>query len=325
MLVSKLARLMDSGDYKRCLEEAALLLAEGGHDAEATARIHAAICRSRLELADYFGAVEAGQKAIALADSAELADLRGFLLPDHAMALCEVRRYDDALAAFDRFLSELPAYTGARCREGSTLQRLAATLYRSGSPEEALKRYWQAHAWFQRYGDSASGVACTRAILRIHLDQGQPEATIPLLLEGDRYAQAHPLDREFLTAHLLDRAQFHLSVGRYDESMREAFQALEAAEDRLVHQSRAHLILAQNALAMDRPQDALSFALAGRVAAIDGKVYDLEFEASEILFRLMQQKGARLVQRLEADYYEQRVDIYRYLSERVVRRMTDSQ
>ncbi len=321
MLVSELTRLLDSGDYKRCLEEAVQLLAEGGHGTEELARIYGAICRSQLELADYFGAVDAGKQAVVLSELGGLADLRGFVLPDLGQALCEVRRYEEALAIFQRFSTELHDYTGARCREGAALQREAGTLYRSGAAAEAIDRYWQAHGWFERYGDGASAMDCTRAILRIYLDQGQPGAAIPLLQDGDAYARSHPLDRDFLATHLLDRALFHLAAGQYDASIQEAFRALEAAEDRLLQQARAHLILAQNALAKENPREALSFALAARVAAIDGKLYDLEFEAAEILFRVLHEKGARMVRQMEEDYYEQKVDIYRYLSERVVKRM----
>lgn len=325
MLVSELTRLLDSGDYRRCLEEAALLLADGGHGTEAQARIYSAICRSKLELADHFGAVAAGELALRLAEEAQLDDLRGFLLPDLGLALSEVRRQAEAVAVLRRYLSELGLYTGARCREGAALQRLGGALYRAGETDTAISRYWQAHSWFERFGDAASAIDCTRSILRIYLDQGQPELAIALLQAGDDYARSHPLDRDFLTAHLLDRSLFHLVVGKHDVSTLEAFQALEAAEDRLVAQARAHLLLAQNALAQDKPRDALSFALAARVASIDGKLYDLEFEASDILFRLLQAKGARLVRHLESDYYEQKVDIYRYISEKVVRRMLEDQ
>lgn len=321
MLVSDLARLMESGDYKRCLEEATLLLATGGHDAESRVRIQAAICKCRLELTDFFAAVEAGRLAVEMASEAQLADVVGFSLIDLGRARAEIRQYDAALEAFERFFQELPIFTAARCMEGIALRHMAGTLHKSGRHNEALERYLEARRWFLRFGDVKTAAECSRSAVHLHLEQGAPEYAIPLLKEGDRYAEAHPQDREFLTDHLLDRAIFLMVVGQHQESIQEAFRALYAADDRLDHQCRAHLILSQNALALNQPKDALSFALAARVAAIDGRCYDLEFEASDILFRLLRGRGARLLEELECDYYEQRVDLYHYLSERVVRRM----
>lgn len=321
LLVQDLGRLLESGEYRRCLEEAFALLKEGGHDAEGAARIHAAICRSRLELTDYFAAVDAGERAVALAEEAGVPDVLGFALVDLGTALSATRRFDGALEVFERFCREVSCFTAARCMEGTVLQRMAATLQRAGSPAEALERFALAERWFQRFGDEASALDCSRAALRIHLDEGEPAKAVPILQAHSQIAAAQPRNRELVSNHLLDRALYHLAVGEYQQSVQEAFQALELADDRLVQQSRAHLLLCQNALATNQPKDALSFALAARVAAIDGKLYDLEFEASEILFRLLRERGARLLKELEVDYQKVGASVFHYLSEQAVDRM----
>lgn len=324
MLLGDLVYLLDSGEYRRCLEHATALLNEGGHDVATQARIQAAICRCRLELTDYFAAVEVGREAVSLAEEAAQSDLLGSALVDYATALASVRRHGEAQAGFEQFLSLLDQFTAARCMEGTVLQRLGGVLYDQGSTADALQRYRQAQAWFERFGDDNSARACARAMIRIHLDQGDPAQALPLLQAGDLMAEARPFDREFHTDHLLDRALFHLMVGNPADAAREAFQALELADNRLVPQCRAQLLLCQAALAMNQPKDALNFAMAARVSAIDGRIYDLEFEASEILFRLLQKRGARLLSELAGDYYQQGVDVFQYISERSVRRMQQS-
>lgn len=321
MLVRDLTRLMESGDYRQCLDCAVVLLDQSTHDLEARARIHAAICRCKLELTDFFGAAEAGERALELAEAAAMPDLVGSVLVDLGQACLKVRRFDRARSALLWYLDELTSFTAAQCREGLALQLLAEVLDRSGCPEEASERYLQAQRWYLRFGDVKRAAQCVRAVIRMHLEQGAPNCAVEMLRESDCYAAEHPDDQEFLTDHLLDRALFHLVTGRFQESIQEAFQALESAGDRLHQQCRAHLILCQNALATNQPKDALNFALAARVAAIDGRYYDLEFEASEILFRLLRERGTRMLRDLEADYYAQGVDIYHYLSERAVRRM----
>lgn len=321
MLVNDLARLVELGDFKRCLEEAQHLWRLGGHDTEARARIQAAICRCSLELTDFFAAAQAGRLAVELAEEIGDADLLGFAVIDLATARGEVRLYEQSVMDFERFLAELASFTAARCMEGTALRRIAKVLHRSGQPQEALGRLCQARSWFHRYGDEASAMEAVRSMIRIHLELQQFDLVGALLEECSRYALEHQLDREFLSDHLLDRAVYRLAIGKYETAVQEGFQALEAADNRLLQQCQAHLVVSQAALALGRPKDALSFAMAARVAAIDARRYDLEFEASEILFRMLHGRGACLLREIETDYYQQGVDIFHYISEQTIRKM----
>ncbi|MDB4895809.1 MAG: hypothetical protein JWN15_2071 [Firmicutes bacterium] len=322
MSVNHLARLLESGEYRRCLDEASALLQQGGQSAEAVTRIQAAICRSSLELSDYFAAVDAGRAAVAMAAEAGSPDLLGPALLDLATAHSQIRQYSEAVAVFEQFLEGLATYTAARCLEGTALQRLAETLASAGDPAEALARLCEARIWFERYGDAASAMECARAAMHVHLEQGELAEALPYLQAGARYAAARHGDREFRTNHLLDRALLYLATGQPEAAGAAAFAALEAAEGNLMAQSRAQLMLAHSALAQNKPHEAFSFALAARISAIDGRAYDIEFDASDILFRLLRERGERLLREVEADFYQQGVDIHHYLSRRVVARMT---
>ncbi len=319
--VDKLTHLVWAGEYSRCLRQASALLAQRKeHSPAQIARIYTAICRSKLELRDPFGAVRAGEAAVAAAEEAGCPDVLGSALVDLAVALSAVRRYDDALEAFQRYLEGLPTYTAARCREGQALQHMAATQHRAGRPAEAILTYERARDWFLHYGDERSAAEVGRSLVRIDLEQGDPEAAEPLLRAGDRHVEAHPDDRTFLADHLLDRALYHQVTGNSERAAQEAFHSLAIAEGDLLRQCRAQLLLSQIALARGRPHEALSFSLAARVSAIDGRAYDLEFEASELLFRLLREHGMGLLRQVEADFCRQGVDIYHYLSERAVNR-----
>lgn len=321
MSVSYLGRLLEAGDYKRCLTEAITLLEDGGHDLEAVARIQAAICRSCLELTDHFAAIRAGRAAVDAARKAGAPDVLGPALVDLGTALAAIRQYEEALATFTEFLEAMPTFTAAQCMEGTVLHRMADTLRRAGRPLEALDTYWRARRWMERFGDEAAAREVSRAIIHLLLEMGDPDMAVPLLADGDRYALSSPADRPFLSSHLQARAHWHLARGEYDLAANQAFQALEAADDRLDQQSSAHLLLCQTALAQGKPREALHFALAARVSAIDGRHYALEFEASTLLFRLLRERGERLLREVEADCYAQGLDLYHYLSERALHQM----
>jgi len=321
MSVSQLLQLLESGQYEQCLTEASALLRGGRQSREAQARIYHAICRSQLALRNYLAAAAAGEQAVALAAAAAEPDVHGFALVDLAAALCRVRRWGDALDRLADFLANLERYTAARCMEGIARQQQGEAFWRARRHAEALEAFRQASKWFQRYGDERSAALCSRSMARIYLELQQGDEALAALQEAEEYVTAHPWDREFLSDHCLDRAAVLLWCGDGARAAQEAFQGLEAADGRLDQQARSQLLLAECALAEAQFPEALSFAMAARVSAIDGRLYDLEFEASDLLFRLLREHGEGLLSQVEADFRAAGVDIYQYLSEKVIRRL----
>jgi len=317
--VSHLTRLLDMGEYRRCLQEASMLLAEGAHDAEGEARIQAAICRSYLELTDYQAAIAAGARAADLARRSGAHDVLGAVLLDLGTAQGQVRRSEDALSSFEEFLALLPAYTGARCLEGAARSRQAEVLQCMGRSGEALEAYRMAVHWFDRYGDEPGAQQCLHAMSRIYLDLRQPGKALRCLRESDHRARVRTESRASRCERLLSWARYRLAAGLNAEAARAGYAALECTEDRLDLQAEAQLIMCRAALSQDLPAEALSLALAARVAAIDGRHYEQEFEASQIIFRLLQERGMALLHEVEAVYRKQGVNIYHYLSERALR------
>ncbi|HEY8347465.1 MAG TPA: hypothetical protein VIL07_09380 [Symbiobacteriaceae bacterium] len=321
MSVAYLVRLMESGQYEECLAEAAALLEKGEQSPESLARIYGAICRSHLALGEYWAAVEAGEQAAALAQEAGAPDVRGAALADLGTALARVREYQRALQRFQEYLAGLDEYTAARCLEGEVRQRMAEVLDRCGRPAEALKACRAARDWFRRYGDERSAALCSRTMMRLCLETARPQEAVRHLAAVGRYAAKNPEDHRFVCDYLMDRAVLLLALGDAHSAAGEAFRALEHAGDRLDQVARCQLLLARCALVEDLPREALTFALAARISAIDGRVYDLEMEASDLLFRLLRTHGERLLREVEGDFRDVGLDIGQYLSEEVLRRI----
>jgi hypothetical protein len=195
--------------------------------------------------------------------------------------------------------------------EGIALQRLAGVLRDAGRPGEALELYGSARQWHSRFGDDASARECLRAMFRMHLSAGKYTDALRLLAEQGDTGDCDSL---------LDWAAYLLAVGRSGESTRAAMAALDLAGTDAERQCRAQLLLCHSARAEGRMVEALEFALAARVTAIDGRLYTLEFEAADLLFGLIRQGGAPLMREVAADFDQQGVNVYHYLSDEAVRR-----
>jgi len=317
LAVCRLVHLLETGQYELCLEEAQTLLAAGARESADQARTYAAICRCRLELGDWPAAAAAGDQALLLSAQEADPDLVGSVLADLGTARARLRQYPSALEACERFLHMLPGLTGTCCREGTVRRQMAEVLQRMGRTERAGEAYAAARRWFQRFGDEQSEWDCVRAMIDIGLETGDLGAVVALLEEGDR--RLANADRPFRSDQLRDWARYELAAGRPGRAAECAFLALEVGVG-LEQQGKAQMVLCLAALQQDRPVEALAFALAARVSAMEGNLYCLEFDAAEVIFRLLRHHGTRLLDEVAADFERQGVNIYEYLSELAVRR-----
>lgn len=314
----ELHRLLESGDYWGCLARGRALLEEQPLlDAERSSVLHA-LSRCHLALGQYGGAAAAGERAVVLAERHQLADLAGNALLDLAKALAGLRRYPEALAALDRFREALPEYTATLCLEGMALKLTGEILLMAGQPEEAVDWLARAYHWFHRFGDEQTAGDCLLTMVDGHLAANDLEAAALRLAEAESRGESDPV---FTGRRLLVRARYLQAKGQDQPSVDEAFRALVLAEHCSELQVEAQLHLSRMAERMRRPVDALSFALAARVSAIDGRLYSLEFKASAWLMSLIRQHGIQPMAELAADMEGQGVDIYQYLDPVAVERL----
>lgn len=322
----ELQRLLDSGEYWSCLARGRdLLVSQSLPDAERL-RVLMVLSRCHLALGQTPGAATAGQKAAAMARRLGLPDQEGAALLDQATALLSLGRHREALTALDRFRERLPEYTASQCLEGAAAQQTALALAGLGQTVEAVEWYQKARRWFDRFGDESSAGECFLGILEACLAAGEDaprwrSEARRWLAEGEGLPTALRDDPDYTGALLLARARLCRLEGEYQAAVDEGFRALTLAGEFSPLQVQAQLHLSRTARQMERPVDALSFAFAARTAAIDGRLYSLEFEASAHLMRLIRQYGMEPVEELNAELERQGVDLYQYLDQAEVQRL----
>ncbi len=313
----ELHRLMDAGDYARCLERGQAMLREHGLSADDRVRVLGLLCRCRIEAGDFLGAVPWGTEAAEQAERLANPDLRGSVLIDLATALIGIRRYAEALARLDQYQQGLHETTSARVLEGTALRLQGDALTAAGREADALARYDAARNWFLRYGDEPSAGECLLGMLAASHAMGDSRLMERLLEEGEDRA-AEPAFQGWMALY---QARLCSMTGQLQASVDHAFRALELAAPLSPLQVEAQLHLSGTAERMERAVDALSFALAARVSAIDGRLYSLEMRASVLLLHLLRRHGGGPLRELEDDLAHNGVDLYQYVDPTEVQRL----
>lgn len=317
--VEELSRLFEAGDYTACIARGQALLTQRPLVARNRVRVLAILCRCHLALGNLVPAAALGEEAVDLAAKLQLGELAAESLLDLAVAQIGLRRNEQALALLERLGQALPAHPALGYLQGEAMQRTGEALAQLGRTDEAVDWYERARQWFLQQGDDVGASESHLALIEVCLAAGDREAAERWIADIDEERFDQPVQMGRL---LLARARLLEQAGRPDASADEAFRALMAMEELSPVQVEAQLHLSRMAALSGRAVEALSFAVAGRVSAIDGRYYALEFNASLLLIRLIERFGLAAVEELAAEMAGQGVDLYQYLSPEAVRRVT---
>lgn len=322
MGLTEILELLEQEEYPRCAALADELLVDQSLPGPMRARVAHAACRARLGLADFFAAVEMGELAAREALGSGEYDVLGQVFLDMGAALGAVREYKLARNCGEEYFRHKPYYQDALQFEGRVLFNHATYFSKLDEWEEAAHVYGLCRQWHWERGELAESDEARRRQAECLIHLGQTEEATRLLIEGEQYVSE--ASRYAQVEQALLWALCHMLQGDADSGASAAMKALDAAGDHEELQARAHLSLLASAEMKGSAKDAIGFALAARVAAIDARRYDLEFEASEALFRLLRHHGAGILQELDEEYRNLGVDLCHYISERSYKRMLSS-
>lgn len=319
-MLDALIRMMEEGEFGRCLHVAEQMMQTGGCSLAELATINLVICRSRLGIQDPSGAVAAGALAVKLAMETGDFDLAGRALLNLGTAYVGIRQYGEAIEQFETFLELLPRLRTARRLEGAIWKHIGVAHQRNLDSQKALEALTRARDWFRQQGVDYAAFTCTHDLINthLHLHDTEPfhglEPVKFLLVEMKVIAKRHPEDGYYQGTYLLDLAATYLRDGRLDRATVTAHRAMAAHRGDPSHAFHCQLILHHCALEVGNARRALDYALAARSQASAARLYDLESLAAQAIGDLIRQQEPEVARQLDEEYLAIGVDLGKYLS-----------
>ncbi len=313
-----LDQMINDGLYKECLATAEQLLLGGHNSISELSSINLAIARCRMWLRDYIGAVPAAQLGFKIARDQKLTDLLLKAFDVLGGAYLYSRQYDKVVSIGYEYYELVPPPHQTPVSEGKICNAIGFAEYSQQHYTAAMKSYLRAAGCFRRAKDLESVLRNVIWSIRCAHALGDYVTARNALAEAMRLARSLPAGNWVHQAILVQRSENATGTGRSDRCAMLALRALAlqgAPEPRI----RALLLLHKYHLERGEYKDAIGYALAARVTALDARWYHLEYEAAEAMMHTMQAASTEDLFQLDQEYLSTGVDISRYLPDSVLR------
>lgn len=319
-------KLMEDGEFQTCMRLAEQQLTRGGLTLAELAKINLVICRSRLGLQDSYGAVPSGLLAVKLArDTAEW-DVLGRALLNLGTAFVAIRQYDHALHHFYSYFEHLHQYQIAQRFEGAIWKHIGITHQRKLETDQAIDALQRARKWFEKQEIDLSTFTCMHDIINTLLQKHSADAATSLapveeLLKAEfLLVRKYPDDTYYRATYLQDQAAHYLRAGRIPRAMVCAMKAMETRKGDHDLAFHCHMVLHRCCRLVGDAKQALGYALAARVQALQARHYEFEFLATQAMTEVIREQGAKVVHELEKEYQALGIDLSQYMPSSLLRR-----
>lgn len=326
-MLEYLVKLMEDGDFQRCLRLAEQQLLRGGMTRNQLAKLNMVISRCRLGMNDLYGAIPSGQLAVKLARDLEEWDLLGRALLNLGTALVGTRQYDQALLQFYTYLEHLPHYSASRRLEGAAWKNIGIAHQRKLETDRAIDALNRARQWFAKQEIDHSTFTCTHDLVNTYLQKYEAGPDPSLLTKVEellRYekeiVRRQAADTYFRSLYLYDQAAYYMHCGRLGRAMVCAMKAMEVRKGDFGLAFHSNMVLHRCTRSLGDAKQALGYAIAARVQALQGRHFELEFLATQAMAEVIREQGTRVVRELDDEYMALGIDLGQYLSPSLLKR-----
>jgi tetratricopeptide (TPR) repeat protein len=328
-LIEYLWDLMNQGEYKRCLELAEVELLKVAEDLHSLARLNYVVFFCRMRLGDNLGALASGLLALKIAQTVGDAGLKARTLVNLGWAYLRMRKEEDALTHFYAYIDHLERTGAAADQELMAWKGIAETNMQLMRPDEAVKAFERVVLISERQGDALAMVRVKVEFLAVLLGgaSSDPSSFLPkikgLLRDLNKSLQPYKDDKFLCSKYYHQIGYFYLYSGRPVRAIVAAHKALRLKAPDARYEYTAHMILFRAYEALGLHKDAFGHALAGRMAAIHAKRFDLEYEAAEHMTELLQRHGPRVMAELDREYQGMGIDLGQFISPNLIHRRSN--
>ncbi len=307
--VQWLKELVDQEQWDQALKVAGQLIVRGGYTGVEYAEINYAICRSKAHCQELHEAIPSGELCRRLClDSGEW-DLLGKVLLVLGVIYIRIRSYQRALATLNEYFEHAPRYLTVGKLAGRVWHNIGNALVRLGQFDEAVRALNQAR---EAYRLTEDDVVLYHQVTQLLVDcclEVNLSAIPSLLSELRTNALHHSEVRDSRPRYFFARARYAYRLGAYRWAASLCLAGLLEPNKYGWTEVHLNLMLSKCLAAIGHCKDALGYALAGRMAAIQKRAFDLEFIAIEAMYDLMSKHGTALLHSLDQDYLQQGLDM----------------
>ncbi|HLN60410.1 MAG TPA: hypothetical protein VK464_02580 [Symbiobacteriaceae bacterium] len=324
-MVDYLVQLMEAGEFEKCLRLAEHQLLEGGMSLTELATLNMVICRCRLGVNDPYGAINSGLLAAKLAGDTHQWDTYGRVLLNVGTAYMGTRQYDLALQNLYSYFERQHYYVESRRFEGAVWRGIGIAHQRKQESRLAIDALKKAYHWFAKQGVDQSAFSTLHDLVHTYLQVfdtkgGSLDQVHELLTDQKKIARKYPGDSYFRAYYLNDQSAYYLRARRWGRALVCAYKALDIRKNDHILAFHAHMNLCHGYRELGEAKQALSYALAARVSALQGRHYDLEYIAAHTMADLIRKQETELVRQLDEEYAAMGIDLGQYLSPALLRR-----
>lgn len=319
-VVDFLETLIEQAQYKECLSAAEHLLLSGQSSLADLAELNMAVARSRMWLRDYFGAVPAAQLAYKIAADQKYVHLMAKASWVLAAAYYYTRQYDSLISLGYEYYERVPASWQSPVNDAKVSNLIGLAYYYTQNYREGLRAFVRATASYRQAKDNESVLRNTIWSVRCAQAMGDHSQSRSTLAKAMRLARGIPTDVWVHQEILVLRSEDAFRSGRPERGAYLALRALALhVEQSKLAKFRALMLLHKYHFDRGELKDALGYALAGRVTALESRLFHLEYEAAEAMVATVRAASNDDLSELDQEYLSTGVDITRYLPDSVLR------
>lgn len=293
-----------------------------GNQIDDLIEINVAIARARLNLREYSLALVPVLLAKKMAR-----DIKGYqyLGSVYYLALATMyytNQFDGAVAVGYEYFEAVPPAYRKPGEEGKIWHGLGYLCAQNLSDhDQAVEAYTRAVNCLKVAGDSEYALRSACAMAASYTSLKRFDLARKCIYRCMLMVRALPLvhwGREMIH---LRRAQLAYAEADAGRAMVLAHRCLQRDHGHGFEDMRFDALMLLHRLCWDLQEykDALGYALAARVAALDARVYWREYEAAEAMMNTIQVAGSAVVSELDQEYLATGVDMTRYVPETILR------